>query len=338
MVSVKNGAWFERDTERGFTHLAEYLLQEEVLEACRARGFANTDFAVAGTTSADRVRITVLCSPQYLEQAIDVLRVCLRSPKFGVRAIGREMRQLRRDVLRSLLNPYFRAEVAVSRKITTKNPSVFGSIGFHLRARGPDRQHLLAYWTRLWSCSARDVLVFGVEGVSADDCAQELSAEAENAPRYGVLARREIHDGRYIGTVWQETCYHPLFTLLDTAITLRSEKMKRGVRLLRYNRGEWAGFVFFGKRSKVEQARREIMTEAVSFAEWTEAKNAWLIYAARVTNGADLWNDAKSFDDCTPFTYGEFPIRSFDDLIAAVKCSTFEEFSSYWAQVIGVQD
>lgn len=161
LISIKNGAWFESPSERGFTHLAEYCMQRMIIDQCEAAGVNMQSFCVQGETTLDRVRFAIFFAPNDAERVVSIVLECCKNPPFTTHSIRQEMRELRGDFIDSYKNPYFRAGLALIPRFIKRNSSVFGSVWFHLFARGPKREYLLQYWHKLWSASSCDVLLFG---------------------------------------------------------------------------------------------------------------------------------------------------------------------------------
>lgn len=333
LVSVKNGSWFESADEWGFTHLAEYYMQRLIIDACNAERIDNTTFTVRGDTRADRVRFSVFCLSKDVEKIAEIIRVNVEQPDFTRYGIREEMRLLRRDYINSLRNPFFRAQCAVAKLYTKKNPSVFGSLLFHLIARGPSGETLSAYWKKLWETSARDVLIFGAQIPEAS--ARALSRDIP-APLnfFSIQDHRTVSTRRFRGVLWREACASPLYTLLVRVMGERMENADRGTKVLIADRGEWRMQILIGEPLKSSEKWSNVFVKDVAQEEWIAAKEDFAECMKNILTGNDLEDDIYNWDDCTLAVYGKFGITSLPGLVEYVEKGTFEEFEKYWSATI----
>lgn len=333
LVSIKNGAWFESAEERGLTHLAEYAIQQGIINACAVEGIPESSFWIRGITSADHVRFAVFCRNGDAERMRTIVRDCLEHPVFTEAGIHEEMRMQRIDYLNSLRDPYFRAATSISRRLSDRNPSIFGKARMYMKVFGPTVAALTVYWERFWSASVRDVVLFGEDTEQYGALVTLLSSRI-SVPEPCTVSDQKIFiaRGRY-GVSWHESCYHPLYNIFDAVMVSRTATLPKGILFSILDRGTLRAYVI----SNFFHAKRiwkNVFANDVAVDEWLKAKDDWMTSAERVLSGTELYDDIFEWDDCTPSMYGDSRITSLQRLAECIKNSSYEEFTKYWNEIM----
>lgn len=329
LISIKRGAWFERPNERGWTHLAESHLRQNLISWLENLGVRS--FSVLTETTVDRVRLAIFLPCDMARIVMPANRQKGSQPTFTIEGIRREARVLRGEWKSVLNDPLFRAKRSLSASLPLPNHEVLAPPARLRRSRLPSPSRLRTYWLRLVTTSRIDARLFGAWPSSS---VRELSRlkrafRAKPTRTWAVSNVREVRLPRLHGTAWRESCFHPMYAVLDTVMTLRARRMR--LRLLRYDRGPWRGFAILGRESDAAK----FFNAPVSRREWGHAKRALLRFLNGLRNPTGRDEGVFYHDDFDAVAFGPFHVRSFNDFQKLIKSSMYATFTDYFDKTLG---
>lgn len=319
LLSIKQGAWFEKENERGWTTLAEQWL---VASIKRLLADAGVNASVSSETTCDRLRIAVFSNDGYQEIADAIARV-VQGHEFNSAAFQQAKEQLR---LEWLFIEYDRRELAlrkVASVIPPPNHMPLTSIEW-LTKNPPSMARVQKYWSRLVNASDIALYWFGPWPQQTKRELVKLTRRTKkpSKAKWSASDFSTFHFPRLHGVVWKESSFHPLYAILDTVMAFRT----KGDRL-RYDCGPWRGYGVVGTKRDMD----ERLHRTIGRREWARAKRELLHFLKRVDSMPEDY--AFYFDDGDEWSYGSFGIRSFESFVEFIRKSVYEEFCEYVSAV-----
>ncbi len=314
---MKRGAWFEHKSEGNSTSLVELWLVRELKQ--RLAG-VNIDAAVTSETTCDRMRIAIFSSRGFQDVATTLTTVVQESTMTPAtfRNAKNELTRRRLVTKRNPRRPrrawqkFVAAMTLPDHHKPESDDSHAGTI--------PSLRHVQTYWSRMKEESDIAITCFGPWPTVPRRHLMKL-IQRTNIPRiarWKASEMRAIHLPRLHGVRWKESSFHPLYAIVDTIMTLRTN----GTRL-RYDCGQRRGYGVIGSQREAEA----VLYRAIDRPEWMAAKGELLRFLRHVDDAREDY--AFYLDDMDAWAYASFRIRSFEDFIEFIRSSSYDKLCAY---------